>query len=281
MPKPQPATIAKKAAAPAKGAAPAAAPAKAATPAKAAPAARKAPITSLTLPSRFRPRLLPVTIFVAVLMLGVRVGDIWLALGGDMRGPIGAVQAQQPATASPPPKPPATPQPFRTEAALPPMNPAANPAGGRLTTASVDEHAEGFGNVQAEVFQRLTERREELDRRARELDQRDALLSAAQQRIDQKVAELTELRTNIEGLLRQVDDKQTAQLESLVKIYETMKPKDAARIFEALDMPVLLDVMERMREGKSAPILAAMDPLKAKEVTASLVDRRALPTLPT
>ncbi len=56
----------------------------------------------------FRPRLLPVTIFVAVLMLGVRVGDIWLALGGDMRGPIGSVQAQQPAPAAPPPpKPPA------------------------------------------------------------------------------------------------------------------------------------------------------------------------------
>ena len=57
-------------------------------------------------------------------------------------------------------------------------------------------------------------------------------------------------------------------------------PGDAARIFEALEMPVLLDVIERMREGKSAPILAAMDPLKAKEVTASLVERRALPTLP-
>ena len=229
------------------------------------------------MPSRFRPRLLPVTIFVAVLMLGVRVGDIWLALGGDMRGPIGSVQAQQPAPAAPPPpKPPAV-QPFRTDAGLPSLNPAGN----KVITASIDEHApEGLGNVQAEVFQRMTERREELDRRSRELDQRDALLSAAQQRIDQKVAELTELRTNIEGLLRQVDDKQTAQLESLVKIYETMKPKDAARIFEALEMPVLLDVMERMREGKSAPVLAAMDPLKAKEVTASLIERRALPTLP-
>ena len=242
-----------------------------ARPAKTPAPAAKAPITSLTLPSRFRPRLLPVTIFVAVLMLGVRVGDIWLALGGDMRGPVGAVQAQEPAA---PPKSAA--QPFKTDAGLPPLNPAA-----KVMTAAVDEHApEGPGSLQAEVFQRLTERREELDRRTRELDQRDALLTAAQQRIDQKVTELTELRTNIEGLLRQVDEKQTAQLESLVKIYETMKPKDAARIFEALEMPVLLDVVERMREGKSAPVLAAMDPLKAKEVTASLVERRALPTLP-
>ena len=261
MPNPQ---TAKRPAAPARSG-------KAAPPAAAGTA--KAPVTSLTLPSRFRPRLLPVTIFVAVLMLGVRVGDIWLALGGDMRGPVGAVQAQEPAAT--PPKPPAA-QPFKTDAGLPPLNPAA-----KVMTAAVDEHApEGSGSLQAEVFQRLTERREELDRRTRELDQREALLSAAQQRIDQKVTELTELRTNIEGLLRQVDEKQTAQLESLVKIYETMKPKDAARIFEALELPVLLDVVERMREGKSAPVLAAMDPLKAKEVTASLIERRALPTLP-
>ena len=230
-------------------------------------------IERLRLPSRFRPRLLPVTIFVAVLMLGVRVGDIWQTLGLGLPGPA-TVHAQPPPLAAPaaPPRPPSQRAATPATGNVPPMRIAAAPAG--------ETGGEGFGNVQAEVFQRLTERREELDRRARDLDQREALLSAAQQRIDQKVAELTELRANIEGLLRQVDEKQVAQLESLVKIYETMKPKDAARIFEALEMPVLLDVIERMREGKSAPVLAAMDPLKAKEVTASLVERRALPTLP-
>jgi flagellar motility protein MotE (MotC chaperone) len=69
-------------------------------------------------------------------------------------------------------------------------------------------------------------------------------------------------------------------MESLVKIYESMKPKDAARIFEALELPILLDVMERMREAKSAPILAAMDPMKAKEVTSSLAERRTIPAPP-
>ncbi|EWY37160.1 hypothetical protein N825_21470 [Skermanella stibiiresistens SB22] len=250
------------------------------SPAKAAPV--QAPITTFSLPSRFRPRLLPLTIFVAVLMLGVRVGDIWLALGSGMRDPFTIAQAKEPAAPAPAAAPPAaTPEASPAVPHTPaPASRAASPVPPlRMVTASTEEHGEeGFGNVQAEVFQRLTERREELDRRSRELDQRDALLTAAQQRIDQKVAELTELRTNIEGLLRQVDEKQVAQLESLVKIYETMKPKDAARIFEALEMPVLLDVVERMREGKSAPILAAMDPLKAKEVTASLMERRALPT---
>jgi flagellar motility protein MotE (MotC chaperone) len=56
-----------------------------------------------------------------------------------------------------------------------------------------------------------------------------------------------------------------------------MKPKDAARILERLELPILLDVLERMREAKVAPILADMDPAKAKTVTAALAERRNLP----
>lgn len=53
-----------------------------------------------------------------------------------------------------------------------------------------------------------------------------------------------------------------------------MKPREAARIFEQLDMPVLLDVLEHMKELKASPILASMDPAKARQVTLSLAERR-------
>ena len=59
-----------------------------------------------------------------------------------------------------------------------------------------------------------------------------------------------------------------------MKIYENMKPKDAARIFEELDMAVLLDVIERMKERKTAPILAQMNPKRAKAITLELAKRR-------
>ena len=58
-----------------------------------------------------------------------------------------------------------------------------------------------------------------------------------------------------------------------MKIYETMKPHDAARIFEQLDMPVLLGVFGHMKERNAAPILAAMDPTKARAVTLALAER--------
>ena len=56
-----------------------------------------------------------------------------------------------------------------------------------------------------------------------------------------------------------------------------MKPKNAARIFERLEMEILLDVVERMREAKTSLIFAAMDPAKAKAVTSRLAERRELP----
>jgi flagellar motility protein MotE (MotC chaperone) len=56
-----------------------------------------------------------------------------------------------------------------------------------------------------------------------------------------------------------------------------MKPKDAARIFEELEMDILLPVVERMKERKTAPILAKMNADKAKAITTELAQRRLLP----
>ena len=88
---------------------------------------------------------------------------------------------------------------------------------------------------------------------------------------------LAKIKATIEQLLKKHDIQQEAKLKSLVKIYENMKPKQAARIFDRLDLGILLDVVERMRESKTAPIMANMTPARAKSVTAALVSRRMLP----
>jgi flagellar motility protein MotE (MotC chaperone) len=134
-------------------------------------------------------------------------------------------------------------------------------------------------DAEIELLGKLAARREELERRAAELELQGNLLKATERRLDEKIAELKSIKTTIEGLLKKHDAEEEAKLKSLVKIYENMKPKDAARIFEKLDMPILLDVVERMREAKVAPVLADMDPSKAKSVTAALAERRNLPKL--
>ncbi|WP_084536650.1 MotE family protein [Azospirillum halopraeferens] len=228
----------------------------------------------------FRLRLLPLTIFVAVLMLGVRVGDLWRLASRDARLPEFPVTLAE-APGQPAPAAAAGARPVQvaaaTESPPEPPPPSARPPAEPRPPSS----AEPLGPVNAqEVLQALAERRADIERRTREMEQREALLAAAEKRIDQKLQEMEKVRTDIQGLLRIGDERQSAQLDSLVKIYETMKPKEAARIFEELDMPVLLDVIQRMKESKTAPILAAMDPSRAKEVTSALVERRAFPAIP-
>jgi flagellar motility protein MotE (MotC chaperone) len=136
-----------------------------------------------------------------------------------------------------------------------------------------------YTDEEVDVLQQLAKRRQELDQRARQLDEREALTKAAEQRMEQKMAELRALQATVEELLKKRDAADEKQLASLVKIYENMKPQAAAQVFEEMDMDVLLDVVSRMKERKVAPILALVSPTRAKELTYELMQRRQLPIL--
>jgi flagellar motility protein MotE (MotC chaperone) len=229
--------------------------------AKAAKSEAKAPIV----------RVLPVLIFAGVLMLSLRVGDIFKGILGIESFSVAELQAQQPPKSAPPANPAAPAQPQPAAAATSPQ--AQAPA---ATPASADPGA-GMSQTELDVLQKLQERRGTLDVREKDIEKREALLKAAEDQIDRKVAEMKTLQNTIEGLLRQYNDQEDNKMRSLVKIYENMKPKEAAKIFEQLDMNILLEVIERMKEQRVAPIMAEMDPSKAKAVTAELAQRRQIP----
>ncbi|WP_119459778.1 MotE family protein [Rhodospirillaceae bacterium SYSU D60014] len=212
----------------------------------------------------FRPRLLPAVLFVGALLLTVRVGDLWYELS-VVAGSSTAAQ-----TASQTPSAPANvPEAGAVQAGEPGSN----------QSAAVDERFDPFSytDEEIEVLQALSQRREELEVRDRELQQRAALLAATEQRMDRKLEELKVLQATIEGLVERHDAEEEKKFKSLVKIYENMKPRDAAQIFEQLEMDVLLEVVGRMSERKVAPILAEMDPGKAKEVTFQMAQEQQLP----
>jgi flagellar motility protein MotE (MotC chaperone) len=89
-----------------------------------------------------------------------------------------------------------------------------------------------------------------------------------------RVAELTSLQKRLEQLDGQRRQREEASWAGLVKTYETMPPRDAAAIFNDLDKQVLLNVLDRMKERNAAAILAAMQPERARQVTAELARMR-------
>jgi len=136
-----------------------------------------------------------------------------------------------------------------------------------------------YSTITREVFDDLGDRRRGLDAREKEIMAREALLRAAEQEIDRKFQELSNLRLEIENLLEQQSEEEIARIQSLVKIYEGMKPKEAARIFDTLDLDVLITVMSRMSERRLSPILANMNPERARTITIMLAEEKQLPTL--
>ena len=259
------------------------------------PAAGGSVLGRVTLRTRRRrlfaqPRLLPAIIFVAVLMIGIRIGDIWTAASdGAALVSVRAVQAQAPAEPTPLAVPldetEAEPE-GQTDSAADATDAQDTAAGdGGEMVAEVAQAGTAFdpatlSETELVMLQSLAERRSELEARERALDQREALITVAERRLDEKLEELRLLRGQIEEMLAIADEEDEEHILSLVRIYESMRPSDAAAIFDGLDLEVVLAVLQRMREQKSAPILASMNPERARVVTTELALRRQLPTLP-
>ncbi len=136
-----------------------------------------------------------------------------------------------------------------------------------------------FTRSEIELLQELSRRRKELDAREQTIVQREGLLMAAENRLEARINELETVKSDIETLITKYDAQEEEKFGGLVAIYEKMKPKESARIFDELDIDILLEVFERMKASKSASILAKMRPERAKEITSRIADRREMPKL--
>lgn len=234
-------------------------------------------------------RFLPLTIFFATLMLTVKIGDIWSGIDKATGAiEVSEAQAQQQGDAA------KKPENAGGGEGKPPMDAGMGEAGAGKATDKDAKPKEQMASIdpnlttddptlltpdEIELLQQLAKRRDRLIVRERELEVRVGLLTAAEERMGKKIAELQNLRETIKGLVKTFEGQQDKKLQSLVKIYENMKPKDAARIFEELEMTTLLDVAERMKERKLAAIMSKMNPQRAREVTVELRQLRELPNI--
>ncbi len=137
-----------------------------------------------------------------------------------------------------------------------------------------------YNQIELDLLQNLAQRRDALDVREKELVVKEKTLEATEQRITSRIDEMKKLQVEVKGLIETYKKHQDSDVKSLVKIYENMKPVDAAVIFNELDMTILLSVIDAMSERKVAPVLAAMDPKRAKDVTEELAELRKVKALP-
>jgi flagellar motility protein MotE (MotC chaperone) len=123
------------------------------------------------------------------------------------------------------------------------------------------------------VLESLNQRRQELEARARELDVRENLLAATEKRVEARLAEIKEAEARINATVHKKDEAEAARFKSLVSMYENMKAKDAAKIFDRLDMRVLLELASQINPRRMSDILAQMSPDVAERLTSEIAAR--------
>jgi len=161
------------------------------------------------------------------------------------------------------------------EAASAPAQPA-EPAANQCAPPTLAEMA-GLSAAEVQVLQALSARRQALDQRADEVETQDALVLAAERRLDERLTELRQLESTVNDLLGRLDEAQEQRLAGLVDVYQRMRAKDAAEVFDGLDDGVLVQVASRMRQANLAEVMGRMNPDRARRLTQMLAERARPP----
>jgi flagellar motility protein MotE (MotC chaperone) len=177
---------------------------------------------------------------------------------GDVTGSVGAKEEKE--------KPAAPPLPTSEKRPDPPKLQVAGDAY-PLEAGKINSPGERA------VLERLQDRREALDSRGRDLEMRESLLKAAEKRVETKVTELKDVETRVNTAMGNRDKAELERFKSIVSMYENMKAKDAARIFDRLDLKILVDVATQMNPRKMSEILASMTSEGAERLTVELANR--------
>jgi flagellar motility protein MotE (MotC chaperone) len=143
----------------------------------------------------------------------------------------------------------------------------------KAETVMRPDQAQAVSPSERAILERLQSRRQELDARAREIDIRENLLKAAEKRVEARVEELKAIESRITVANQQKNDADAARFKSIITMYEGMKPKDAAKVFDRLEMPVLFEIASQIAPRKMADILGLMAPEVAERLTVEMARR--------
>ena len=129
-----------------------------------------------------------------------------------------------------------------------------------------------------EVLMRaIRDERELLEAQKEKAAAREAELALLDERLAAETSRLDGLREELSGLLDQAAAAQNADLDRLVALYRNMKPDEAALIMNDLDLEVSILVLGTMPERDAAPIMARLNPVRARAISKIILERAQLP----
>jgi flagellar motility protein MotE (MotC chaperone) len=123
------------------------------------------------------------------------------------------------------------------------------------------------------LLDKLGARRDALRQKSEELELREKMLGEAERKLETGLGDLKKAEDKVDSAAKAREDAEKQGLKNIVTMYEAMKPKDAARVFDRLGHDVLVPIVLAMNPRKMAEVLAVMQPETAERLTVALANR--------
>ena len=127
-----------------------------------------------------------------------------------------------------------------------------------------------------QVVQSLVSDRNHLQEKEEKLTLQNAQLQAFGKLLQGKVLQLKKLQMKLKSQIANLETHHQKDVQDLAKMFEGMKPQEAAKIFLVLDVQSALRLMRQMKHGKASAILTSLPPEQAAQLTVALVQSTSL-----
>jgi flagellar motility protein MotE (MotC chaperone) len=216
-------------------------------------------------------RLWPKTERGIILLLSVKLVLVGLVLSAEP--PAGAQTG--PAPTRPPVKKTATPPVKAKKKTDPAKKTPAKP--GTVRLPATGGQAEPAG---PSMLRLLRQRREEISRAEDRLKRQRAELVKLKADLDKRLARLNKLQSDIKNLLDQAKKRRSSRVAHLTTVLSNMQPEAAARLFEALELDLVVAVVMNMQGRQAGRIMARVKPKRAARISSRMAEirRRQKPT---
>ncbi|QDH17134.1 MotE family protein [Swingsia samuiensis] len=122
-------------------------------------------------------------------------------------------------------------------------------------------------NSETKISYDLDKKQNELNKKEEILNNKENILNMTQKEIQIQMNDLEKIKNNFAKQEDNADKILENDSDKLVKIYEAMRPGDAALIFNVLDLRIGVRLLSQMSPRKSSAIMALMSPERVVLIT--------------
>jgi len=134
----------------------------------------------------------------------------------------------------------------------------------------------GNNAASAALLVQMTQREQALRLREAAMAEREQLLQAAVERLEQQIGSLQTAERELAATMALADRAAEEDIARMVRVFESMKPDEAARVFTEMDPGFAAGFLGRLNPDAAAAIMAGLEPRQAYLLSTIVAGRNAL-----